>query len=233
LLALTDKTKPHGVVDTLLAQVQMRGLRLRGVALDSGFDSGETLLRLQRRGLSYVVPLRRKGRGNNRRNACFALAVGTITMVDWVTEDSRRRVQTQAVVVQRRRDERIGVYAFGGWGVAAAVGRAEQAKRVYRRRFGIETSYRQMNQGKARTTKKDRVYRLLLVGLGLLLRQVWVFLTWQLARARRCRAKQWLSELPLARLLEWLRDEVRRRYKEERSIDLRPLLEQTKGTATA
>ena len=234
LLALEEKTKPHEVVAALLAQVQARGVRVRGVALDSGFDSGETLLLLQGRGLSYVVPLRRKGRGPNRRNACFALPVGTLTAVEWVTERSRQRVQTQAVVVQRR-DAEGGkrVYAFGGWGVAAAVGRARQAQRAYRRRFGIETSYRQMNECKGRTTKKDVVYRLLLVGLALLLRQVWVWLTGQLARACRLRPCQWLGELPLRRLLDWLRDEVRKRYKEERSLDLGPLPKENVGRAAA
>lgn len=233
LMAVEQKYKPHEMVAALLTQVQERGLRLRGVALDSGFDSGETLLLLQERGLSYVVPLRRKGRGANRRNACFALPVGTLTEVDWITEKSRRPVRTEAVVVQRRGEVEIGVYAFGGWGVSVALWRARQAKRSYRRRFGIETSYRQMNECKARTTKKDVAYRLLLVGLALLLRQVWVWLTWQLARARRRRLKQWLGELPLARMLDWLKDEVRRRYKEERSIDLRPLLEDRIITAAA
>jgi hypothetical protein len=233
LMALQQNSKPHEVVAMLLTQVQTRGVRLRGVALDSGFDSGETLLLLQGRDLSYVVPLRRKGRGNNRRNACFALPVGTITEVQWVTEERRRRVQTQAVVLRRAGERSVKVYAFGGWGAAQAVGRARQAKRAYRRRFGIETSYRQMNEGKGRTTKKDVVYRLLLVGLALLLRQVWVWWTWQLACAWRCRPKQWLGELPLARLLDWLRDEVRKRYKEERSIDLRPLLSEKVATAAA
>jgi hypothetical protein len=233
LMAVDQKYKPHEVVQTLLTQVQERGLRLRGVALDSGFDSGETLLLLQERGLSYVVPLRRKGRGNNRRNACFTLPVGSLGEVDWRTEKSCRRVRTEVVVVRRRGEAKIGVYAFGGWGVAAALWRARQAKRSYRRRFGIETSYRQMNEGKGRTTTKDVVYRLLLVGLGLLLRQVWVWLTWQMARAWRCRPKQWLGALPLARLLDWLKDEVRRRYKEERSIDLRPLRERIIITAAA
>lgn len=233
LMAVDQKYAPHEVVKTLLAQLHLRGLRVRGVALDSGFDSGDTLLLLQGRGLSYVVPLRRKGRGTNRRNACFALPVGTITEVDWVTDKSRRPVRTEAVVVSRRGEPKVGVYAFGGWGVSQALGRARQAKRVYRRRFGIETSYRQMNQGKAWTTAKDGVYRLLLVGLGLLLRQLWVWLTWQLARAWGCRPKQWLAALPLARLLDWLRDEERKRYKEERSIELGQLLEPIMELAAA
>jgi hypothetical protein len=125
----------------------------------------------------------------------------------------------------RRGERKVRVYAFGGWGVGAALGRARQAKRASRRRFGIETSYRRLNEGKGRTTKKDLVYRLLLLGLALLLRQGWVWLTWQLACAWGCGRRVWLGELPLRRLLDWLGDEIRQRYKEERSLDLGRLLQ--------
>ena len=223
LLALERNYKPHEVVAALLAQLDQHGLKLRGVVLDSGFDSGETLLLLQGRGLSYTVPLRKKGKGSNRRNACFALPVGTITEVDWVTEQSRKQVRTQVVVVRRPKDKEVKVYAFRGWGarVAARVRqRARLAKMAYRRRFGIETSYRQQNQGKGFTTKKDVVYRLLLVGLALLLRQVWVFLSGQLARALGLRPKQYVAELPLRRLLDWLADILKTSYPEKKSIQL-------------
>src|SRR5205085_12504059 len=109
LLALPGKIKPHEVVAALLAQLDERGVRLRGVVLDSGFDSGETLLLLQGRGLAYTVPLRRKGRGHNRRNACFDLPLGTVTTVSWVTEQTRRPVQTQAAVLRRPGDKRVYV----------------------------------------------------------------------------------------------------------------------------
>ena len=42
-----------------------------------------------------------------------------------------------------------------------------------RRRFAIESSYRQLREVKAPTTSRDRVWRLLLVGLALVFRQVW------------------------------------------------------------
>jgi hypothetical protein len=228
LLALDGSLKPHQVVQALLDQVASRGLRLRGVVLDSGFDSGETILLLQGRGLSYSVPLKRKGKGNNRRNACFALPLGTVTTVEWVTEKSRREVSTEAVVLRRKGEKEVKVYAFGGWGPegeARVRRRARLAKRAYRRRLGIETSYRQLNEAKGKTTKKDVCYRLLLVGLALLLRQVWVWLTMQPAKSRKARPTQWLGELPLPRMLGWLADVLKGRYKESKAIDLRqPLL---------
>jgi hypothetical protein len=228
LLALERNYKPHEVVAALLAQLDQHGLKVRGVALDSGFDSGETLLLLQGRSLSYTVPLRKKGKGSNRRNACFALPLGTVTWVEWVTDQSRKAVRTQAVVLRRPGEKDVKVYAFGGWGPeeeARVRRRARLAKMAYRRRFGIETSYRQANQGKGLTTKKDVVYRLLLVGLALLLRQVWVFLSGQVARSQGLRPTAWVSALPLQRLLEWLADTLKAQFREQKSIPLsQPLL---------
>lgn len=204
------------------------GLGLRGVVLDAGFDSGETLLLLQGRGLSYTVPLQRKGDRDSRRNVAWSLPVGAVTTVEWVTEKTRRAVSTRALVVRRPGDEGNKVYAFGGWGEEEArseVRRAALAKRWYRKRFGVETSYRQMNEVKARTTKKDVAYRLLLIGLALLLRQVWVWLTARVARDGGMRPTQWVGVLPLRTLAEWLADLLGRKYKEEKRIHLEsPLL---------
>jgi len=235
LIPVFKGDKPHQVVRRLLDQVASRGLLVGGVALDSGFDSGETILLLQDRHLSYVVPLRKKGKGGNRRNACFGLPVGTRTEVDWVTEDSRKAVQTTAVVLQRSAEEEVKVYAYGGWddrradwqaGKAEAASeeaerrRAGRARGKYRSRFGIETSYRQKNQAKAQTTKKDTVYRLLLEGVALLLRQVWVHLEGVIARARKLKRKAWQGELPLVRLVGWLADALREGYPEAKEIEL-------------
>ena len=49
---------------------------------------------------------------------------------------------------------------------------------VYRRRFGIETSYRQLHEARIKTTTRDPQLRLLFVGIALLLRNVWVWIHW-------------------------------------------------------
>ena len=223
LLALDRPYKPHEIVTGLLRQVAAAGLRLRGVVLDSGFDSGDTLLLLQRRRLSYAVPLRKKGSGQNRRNAAWDLEDGAVTTIQWKTERGNRPVRTQAVVVRRPREKDKKVYAFGGWGAGAtrsAARRAALARRWYRSRFGIETSYRQMNQGKGRTTSKDAAYRLLLLGLALLLRQAWAWLSARVARARGLLPSAWVGELGVERVLDWLAHSLRQKYKEQREIRL-------------
>jgi hypothetical protein len=198
---------------------------VRGVVLDSGFDSGDTLRLLQECGLSYAVPLRKKGSGENRRNAAWEKDVGSVTTVEWVTEKSRQRVTTEAVVVRRRGERQKKVYAFGGGGKGEASARATQARRWYRKRFGIETSYGQMNECKAKTTRKAVGYRLLLVGLALLLRQAWVWLSVQVAADRGLKSTAWAGEWTLARLVEWAAQALKRKYKEEKEIRLQsPLL---------
>jgi len=223
LIALDGKLLPHEVVAAVLEQLESRGLRIRGVVLDSGFDSGETLLLLRKRGYSYTVPLRRKGHHANRRNALWTLPVGTITTVEWRTDKTNKRVRTRALVWRRAGEKEAKVFAFGGWGErrgGSELRRAWLARRWYRKRFGIETSYRQMRQCQAKTTAKNVRYRLLLIGVALLLRQAWVWLTGLVAKSQGLKPTAWVAELPLARMVEWLADLLRDKYKECKEIPL-------------
>jgi hypothetical protein len=223
LMSVTKGAKPHQQVQTLLDQVAARGLTVRGVVLDAGFDSGETLLLLQERNLSYTVPMRKKGSGTNRRNECYTQPHGTITTMDWVTEKARRSVSTRVLVWQRKGESHARVYAFSGWGKGTAVSEARRAwlgRRRYRERFGIETSYRQKNQARGWTTSTNPEYRLLLEGMALLLRQVWVCLTLRIARARNRSPNAWVPELPLVEMLDWLAQRIRARYPRTRCITL-------------
>jgi len=223
LCPLEPGAKADEIVRTLLDQVAEKGLKLRGVALDSGFDSGEVLLLLQERRLAYVVPLRRRGGGGSARNRLFEGHHRLIRWAAWTTDRTRRRVRTRVLLWRGRR--KTMALAFDGWGGGRAhnVHRlAERQRRLYRRRFGIETSYRQKNQAQAKTTSKDPTYRLLLEGIGYLLRQVWVVLTELLARHRRAEPKTWVGALTMAIMLNWLADELSMLYPENRSIPLQP-----------
>ena len=72
-----------------------------------------------------------------------------------------------------------------------------QVADAYRGRFGIESSYRMMHQGRARTSARDPWLRLLLVTIGLLLTNLWVWLKVtllaQTAPAERAAARVWLE----------------------------------------
>jgi hypothetical protein len=213
--------KMHEIVRKLLDQIARKGLKIRGVALDSGFDSGETILLLQERRLAYVVPLRRKGRGSNARNCCFEGRDKQIRWTEWRTDRTRQLVKTR--VLLWKGGPRTMAFAFDKCSSDSASSLYQTALRQrqhYKRRFGIETSYRQKNQAKAVTTSKDPVYRLLLEGVAHILRQVWVALTNELARRRNARPSDWIGELTVQILLEWLDNELTKQYPENCSIPL-------------
>lgn len=219
LAPMPPKTKPHEIVRLLLEQIADKGLKIRGVTLDSGFDSGETLLLLQERQLAYSVPLRHKGKGRNPRNACFEGPHKRIRWMQWTTKQTRQLVRTRTLLWKK--GPRTMLFAFAGWSGARARNvhqQAEYLRRLYRRRFGIETSYRQKNQAKAMTTSRDPVYRLLLEGMGYLLRQVWVRLTEELARRAHASPGAWTSALPMQRMLDWLVHELTRFHPETLEI---------------
>lgn len=223
LMPITESMPVHTIVEKLLEQIRSRGLKIKGVVLDSGFDSADTILRLQSLRVSYAVPLRRKGSQPNRRNDLFAKPSGTLTTAQWRSETSRREVRTRVLVWRSRGEKQTKVYAFRGWGDATAVAevrRARLARQRYRERFGIETSYRQKNQAQAWTTSTDATYRFLLEMLAHALRQLWVRRTQDIAHDRKLRPTDWVGELPLITLLQWLEECLIRRYPCQQRIDL-------------
>ena len=101
------------------------------------------------------------------------------------------------------------MYAY--WGITPK--RVDWVKQTYRKRFGIETSYRQMNQCRIRTTTKKFNVRFLYVAIGLLLRNLWVWLHHVVLSSPRrgCRRYNW-DLLRVERMLLWLEHVAEKMY---------------------
>jgi IS4 transposase len=80
-----------------------------------------------------------------------------------------------------------------------------QARRQYRRRFGIESSYRCAGQVRGWTTSKNPAYRFVLIALSFFLLNVWIHLRWLFTQVPR-RGRRWLDtqRLQLTRLAKFL-----------------------------
>jgi putative transposase len=57
-------------------------------------------------------------------------------------------------------------------------------RKRYRRRFGIESSYRLLEQVRGRTTARNPALRFLWMGLALLIGNIWIALHWRYLRRR-------------------------------------------------
>jgi len=199
----------------LLRQAARAGVRPRYLLLDKGFCSVEVIRYLQVARHSWLMPLVARGRKAEHPQGPSGSQVFRV----WKRGGFSRYTMTNAakdkatfavcVKCRNRRGERgkhgreALVYAFGGRHTPCSS--PQEVKETYRRRFGIETSYRQMHQARIRTSTRDPLLRLLYVGVALILRNVWVWLHWQaLAQPRRGGRRIDLSQLRFRQMLLWL-----------------------------
>ena len=68
-------------------------------------------------------------------------------------------------------------------------------RRRYRRRFGIESSYRLLEQVRLRTSSPNEALRFFAMGLALLLGSVWIALHWRHLRVPGSGPRRVLREL--------------------------------------
>jgi hypothetical protein len=200
----------ENVLKRLLRQAQRAGVRPRYLLLDRGFYSVRVIRYLQQARYAFIMPMKFAGR--KPRDAKRGLAFRFWKRSGWskhtVTNLKKERARISICVACRnyqgkwqRRGRRRLTYAF--WGLRPSSWR--WVYETYRSRFGIETSYRQLNQARIRTTTRKPLLRLLFVGLALLLRNVWVWLHHRvLASPRRGQRCLNLDRLRFRTLLQWL-----------------------------
>lgn len=89
----------------------------------------------------------------------------------------------------------------------------QQTRRLYRKRFGIESSYRLSGQVRGWTTSNNPAYRFVLIAVSFLLLNVWVHLRWLFTQVPR-RGGRWLDTkcFQLARLAKFIIRALERHY---------------------
>ena len=181
------------IIRRLLEQARSVGLKMpRHLLLDRGFYGLDVVLYLKSIGCPFLMPVVHRGRKSKRP---LAELKGTRRFLAWkksgfATHEMKNRKQQTRVNIAVAQRERNGsrrrsrakpgrpkssqpmVFCFWGFHLRSP----RQAAQTYRSRYGIETSYRQMNQARIRTCTRDPKIRLLLVGIALVLRNLWVWL---------------------------------------------------------
>jgi putative transposase len=194
------------IVRWLIRRLKSLKIRIRRVFLDKGFCSKPVYKVLNQHKLSYVTPIPVRGKSGGVRR----LFQGKSRQTLYTFHSPKYGTYTvQAVVVKRYSKGRYGRhkskwFAYAVAGLPASFLPA-QVFELYRQRFGIESSYRQMNQVRARTSTRNPVIRLLLVGLAFVLFNLYIALRQNLASAPKKPLQSpkpfWLSLRRLALLL--------------------------------
>jgi putative transposase len=203
------------LIRVLLRQAAKASIRPRYLLLDRGFCSVAVIRYLQRARYPFLMPLVLRGRKADHPQGPSASRVfATWKKSGWghytLTSSKKERATVNVCVKCRnRRGERGNkhgrealVYAYGG---GLKPGSYQWVKETYRQRFGIESSYRQLEQARIRTSTRDPLLRLLYVGVALILRNVWVWLHWEvLSHPHRGGRRIDLGQLTFRHMLLWL-----------------------------
>src|SRR5208337_3971560 len=185
------------VVQRLLAIVRRRGVRIRFLLLDKGFFSVEVIQYLHRARHGFIIPAFVRGRKPKdpkvpprglrallkKKNGYYRE-----TLTSGQTKDKKKTSTTVTICVSsknythektgKRRRKKL-LYAL------SKIRRTpKDIRETYRKRFGIETSYRQMNEARIKTCTRDPRLRLLFVGIALVLRNVWVWIHFRFAKGK-------------------------------------------------
>jgi hypothetical protein len=213
-LTAVSKGEPlKDVLQRLLQQARSVGVRPRLLLLDRGFYGVGVIRYLQAARYPFLMPVQIRGRKADHPKGpsgtrVFALKKRSGWYEYTVTGGDRRTARVTICVACRnyrgqwkRHGRQALVYAC--WGVS---GRScAWVRETYRSRFGIESSYRQMNQARGRTSSRRPLLRLLYVGIALVLRNEWVWLHYEvLSTPRRGGRLLRLERLRLRAMLHWL-----------------------------
>lgn len=215
-LALTlvrRSDKMGDVTRRLVQQGKALGLKPRRLYLDRGFDNNEVVAYLKQQPFPSIIALTIRGKEGGTR----ALLTGRRSyQTSYSRASAQYGPQTFTVVVvckySQGRYGRQGLYHFAYILIGQLKMDPGQVFELYRRRFGIETSYRLMNTMRARTSSTSVTLRLFYVALALLLLNLWSYVKWQFLFVPKAGPRQVLHQLlPLARWRLWLWEMIKQR----------------------
>jgi hypothetical protein len=197
-----------GVISDMLKRLKALKYRVKTLFLDRGFAGVRIMRFLTKTRLRAVVACTIRGKTGGTRALCVGPASyatgytfhspqqGTFTAdlaVCKVFTTSRRTRRRR-----RRADWMIFILIRCGFS-------PRRVRQLYRRRFGIESSYRCARHTRGWTTSPNPVLRFLLIALSFFLLNVWVALRWRIAQIPRRggRAVDY-AHFRLDRLINWI-----------------------------
>lgn len=167
------------ILKILLKRLQELGFRqIRVLYLDKGFASTKIIDYLKERQQPAIIACPIRGKDGGTRALCQGRKSYRTQYT--FTDGTPATLTLKATLVpdksgKRRRKWLAFIVIDLDW-------TPEKVHHEYRRRFGIECSYRILRRVRAMTTSRNPAVRFFLLAVGMLLVNAWVFLRWEFAR---------------------------------------------------
>jgi hypothetical protein len=203
------------VLKDVLERVQQLGVQIACLFLDKGFASIAVQAYLTHRGQPALIACPIRGKSGGTRALCQGsrsyLTTYTFTShpTQWTAQLAVCRAFTTARRTKRlKRRVTWLIYILIHLDLSP-----QQARRQYRRRFGIESSYRCAGQVRGWTTSPNPAYRFVLLALSFVLLNIWMHLRWLFTQVP-CRGRRGLDtqRFPLTRFATFIRRALEHRY---------------------
>jgi putative transposase len=204
------------ILEDLLKRVKSLGIRIARLFLDRGFDGIAVQNYLTRRKQPALIACTIRGKTGGTRALCQGQR-SYRTRYTFHGEGGATCTADLAVCRVFTTAKRTGRQPRkAAWMIFILIHldwTPRQARRQYRRRFGIESSYRCAGQVRGWTTSPNPAYRFLLIGLSFVLLNVWVHLRWLFTQVPR-RGGRWLQTklFELSRLVKFITRALERHY---------------------
>jgi putative transposase len=211
------------VLARLLAALTAAGVAIKCVYADKGFCCIPVLRYLVRRCIAAIIAMPIRGKQGGTRKLCRGGKSYRTTYTLRSAEHGRLRVPVAVVRTYARRrsgKRHLRWLVYVCLRVACPVARV---RRRYRRRFGIESGYRLMEQVRARTTSLNPALRFLLMGIAVLIINMWIRLHWlflRLSGSGPRRVARWRFRLD--RMTRFLTRAIERFYGVVTTVSLAP-----------
>lgn len=204
------------VLQDLLKRLHLQAIRIACLFLDKGFNGIAILRYLTELKQPAVIPCTIRG----KKGGTHALCVGPKSYRTTYTFESQEQgAFTAELAVCRafttaKRTKRMKRRAT--WLIYILIHldlTPRQARRFYRRRFGIESSYRCAGQVRGWTTSPNAAYRFVLMALSFILLNVWVAIRWLYTQVpRRGRRTLATKRFQLTRFAKFIRRALEQLY---------------------
>ncbi len=171
IMFVPNHTDMRAVVRELLSLVARAGVGVELLLLDKGFYSVDVIRLLKRLNLPFIMPL--KGNRLKKKRGSYQTTYTVKT-----TGGGRKRQETVRAysVIKYDRGKRFGKHGarqlcYISWGVSMT---PRKVAGEYRKRFGIESSYKLSKKSRPRTSTRNPAYRAMLLATSFLLQNAWV-----------------------------------------------------------
>lgn len=178
IVFVKPKMDKLAILKRLLTAVQAAQIRIKCLYADKGFCCIEVLRYLSRRHIAAIVAMPIRGKQAGSRALCRGQKSYWTTYTLQSAEEGKLTVSVAVVRTYQRRRSGSRQLRWLLYVVLGGGGPLLRVRRRYRRRFGIETGYRLMETVRARTTSPNPALRFLLMGVALLIVNMWIRLHW-------------------------------------------------------